>query len=398
MTFRGREARVDFNTLPYCFRLACVRWNQHNWHYLTMTRFLLKWLLVSVLMIGTSCTRKASEIPAPEVPKLTLAERAAKGDAAAQCELGVMYAQGKGVPQDGERAEMWLERAADQGYVRAQYNIGYAYLTGTGVEKNPVQAARWFQKAAERGDAKAQATLGGMYAAGEGIEHDPVEAVKWFRKAAEQGDAPAQDRVGTAYAAGNGVDKDYAQAATWFRMAADQGLAQGQKDLGILYAEGLGVTQDANEAIKWFRKAADQGDTEAQAKLTELTKQAAVATDDVAPISTRETGTGVESDFESKVAGIYEYSKRLAAYDNAGVPITAKFTLELRSDKSFIYTKDTGMPSYMPNGLGSSRTTGTWKASGAVIVLVVDGHDNAKLTVEGIDLINSEGTRFLRTR
>ena len=273
MTFKGREARVDFNTLPYCFRLACVRWNQHNRHYLTMTRFLLKWLLVSVLMIGTSCTRKASEIPAPEVPKLTLAERAAKGDAAAQCELGVMYAQGKGVPQDGERAEMWLERAADQGYVRAQYNLGYAYLTGTGVEKNPVQAARWFQKAAERGDAKAQATLGGMYAAGEGIEHDPVEAVKWFRKAAEQGDAPAQDRVGTAYAAGNGVDKDYAQAATWFRMAADQGLAQGQKDLGTLYAEGLGVTQDVDEAIKWFRKAADQGDTEAQAKLSKLSVQ-----------------------------------------------------------------------------------------------------------------------------
>ena len=52
---------------------------------------------------------------------LTLAEQ---GDAAAQCLLGVVYAQGLGVPQDYKEAAKWYRLAAEQGHAAAQRNRG----------------------------------------------------------------------------------------------------------------------------------------------------------------------------------------------------------------------------------------------------------------------------------
>ena len=52
--------------------------------------------------------------------------RAAEGDAAAQYDLGLMYALGwvEGVPQDYGEAVRWYRLAADQGHAAAQFNLG----------------------------------------------------------------------------------------------------------------------------------------------------------------------------------------------------------------------------------------------------------------------------------
>jgi uncharacterized protein len=47
-----------------------------------------------------------------------------KGDGVAQLNLGVMYEDGEGVPQDYTEAVKWYRRAAEQGIVGAQYNLG----------------------------------------------------------------------------------------------------------------------------------------------------------------------------------------------------------------------------------------------------------------------------------
>ena len=66
--------------------------------------------------------------------------RAEQGDADAQYNLGVMYANGEGVPQDDEEAARWWLLGADQGLVNAQYRLGFAYETGQGVPQDDKEA------------------------------------------------------------------------------------------------------------------------------------------------------------------------------------------------------------------------------------------------------------------
>ena len=55
------------------------------------------------------------------------------GNAAAQYNLGLLYANGQGVPQDYIHAWQWYEQAAAQGDASAQYNLGLLYANGQGV-------------------------------------------------------------------------------------------------------------------------------------------------------------------------------------------------------------------------------------------------------------------------
>jgi TPR repeat protein len=54
------------------------------------------------------------------------------GDAAAQFNLGVMYENGEGAPQDYAAALTWYRSAADQGHAGAHCNLGVFYEQGLG--------------------------------------------------------------------------------------------------------------------------------------------------------------------------------------------------------------------------------------------------------------------------
>ena len=116
---------------------------------------------------------------------------AADGNRAAQYNLGMMYNEGKGVPQDSAEAIIWLRKAADQGDVEAQYDLGFIYRHGRGVPQNDAEAAKWYRQAAAQGNAIAQFNLGFMYGNGEGMPQNFVEAYRWFTLAAAQ--LPAAD-------------------------------------------------------------------------------------------------------------------------------------------------------------------------------------------------------------
>ena len=55
---------------------------------------------------------------------------------------------------------------AEQGDADAQFNLGVMYANGRGVLKDEAEAVRWSRLAAEQGDADAQFSLGVMYANG----------------------------------------------------------------------------------------------------------------------------------------------------------------------------------------------------------------------------------------
>ena len=69
----------------------------------------------------------------------------------AQFNLGLMYANGRGVPQDDSQAVVWYKKAAEQGHPIAQYNLGAMYAKGVGMPQNDKLAYILFNMAASKG-------------------------------------------------------------------------------------------------------------------------------------------------------------------------------------------------------------------------------------------------------
>jgi TPR repeat protein len=111
----------------------------------------------------------------------------------AQRRVGLMYAEGKGVPQDYQEAVKWYSLAAAQGNVPAQYSLGLAYEKGQGVPQDYQEAIKWYRIAATREDEWAQTRLGSIYAEGKGVPQDYQEAVKWFNLAAAASTGNSRD-------------------------------------------------------------------------------------------------------------------------------------------------------------------------------------------------------------
>ena len=84
------------------------------------------------------------------------------------------------------------KRLAEQGEAYAQYNLGLMYDEGEGVPENNAEAVRWYRLAAEQGHAIGQYNLGLMYAEGEGVPQNNVRAYVWWSVAAAQGDEGAR--------------------------------------------------------------------------------------------------------------------------------------------------------------------------------------------------------------
>ncbi len=74
-------------------------------------------------------------------------------------------------------AALALEELADRGYVRAQYTLAGLYATGRGVLKDPQRATHWLAQAAARGHAHALCELAARYLDGRGVPQDVQKAL-----------------------------------------------------------------------------------------------------------------------------------------------------------------------------------------------------------------------------
>jgi localization factor PodJL len=182
-------------------------------------------------------TMPAAERLPTEIGGPKLRNAALHGDATAAYEIGLRFAEGKGVPANAEEAARWYERAASKGIALAQFRYASMLEKGHGVKKDLTQARRLYLAAATQGNAKAMHNLAVLYA--EGIEGRP----------------------------------DYASAVQWFRKAAAYGVSDSEYNLGVLTARGLGIAKDLNDSYKWFALAAAQGDKEAARKRDEVASQ-----------------------------------------------------------------------------------------------------------------------------
>jgi len=127
-----------------------------------------------------------------------------------------------GAPNHGETVRRYRE-AADRGNASAQYDMGWLYENGQGVPQDYREAMRWYRKAANQGKAAAQNSIGSLYQNGQGVEQDYGEAMRWYRRAADQAYPAAQSNIGILYANGQGVPRNLSQARAWMQKAAAAG-------------------------------------------------------------------------------------------------------------------------------------------------------------------------------
>jgi hypothetical protein len=106
----------------------------------------------------------------------TLAQRADRGDVAAQMDLAQAYLTGDNVPVDQAKAASWYIMAGENGSAEGKrrsieithgmapfqigeirFNLGKMYMSGTGAAQDYVSAYAWFELAKAAGDIRAQA-------------------------------------------------------------------------------------------------------------------------------------------------------------------------------------------------------------------------------------------------
>jgi len=166
-----------------------------------------------------------------------------------------------------------LRAAAMKGDPAAAYEVGMRYAEGKGVAANLDEAAKWYGRAAQAGLIPAIFRLGTFYEKGLSVKRDVDIARRYYVQAADRGNAKAMHNLAVLDADGGGKGADYKSAAQWFRKAADRGVADSQFNLGILYARGIGVEQNLAESFKWFSLAAAQGDADAGHKRDDIAKR-----------------------------------------------------------------------------------------------------------------------------
>ena len=166
-----------------------------------------------------------------------------------------------------------LRAAALKGDPTAAYEIGVRFAEGKGVAPNFDEAAKWYDRAAQAGVVPAIFRLGTLYEKGLSVKKDVDIARRYYMQAAERGNAKAMHNLAVLDADGGGKGANYKSAVQWFRKAADRGVADSQYNLGILYARGIGVEQNLAESFKWFSLAAAQGDADAGHKRDDIAKR-----------------------------------------------------------------------------------------------------------------------------
>ena len=86
------------------------------------------------------------------------------------------------MPQDYAKAREWYEKAAAKGDATAMINIGLLYDNGQGVAQDYVKAREWYEKAAAKGDRDRHGDLGVLYENGQGCRAGLCQGARVVRE------------------------------------------------------------------------------------------------------------------------------------------------------------------------------------------------------------------------
>ena len=84
-----------------------------------------------------------------------------------------------------------IQPLAEHGNVKAQALLGIMYHDGKGLPQNYAEAMKWYRRAADQGDADAESLVALMYRDGKGVPQDYVRAYMWLALAAQSNEPAA---------------------------------------------------------------------------------------------------------------------------------------------------------------------------------------------------------------
>jgi S1-C subfamily serine protease len=155
--------------------------------------------------------------------------------------------------QFDEALRIW-QTLADQEDSNAQINLGALYDNGKGVPEDPATAVKWYRLAALQGNRQAQYYLGLMYANGRGVPRDISAAAEWYFKAAQQGFALAQFNLGLLCAEFTSLCENDSPAKHRSQRAVKLGTDVTQFNHDVKDGSRGGTAKNQEIAIEWFYK------------------------------------------------------------------------------------------------------------------------------------------------
>lgn len=256
----------------------------------------------------------SNQIVSPKVKQLM--ERARKGDAAAQNELGMCYFRGDGVPKNDTLAYRYFGQAALQKYPKGILNVAYCVRKGVGVKADSLKARDLYVNAigigkdsilnrldeASKKDVFLAKTLAYVYNTGKGgvkrslqgckvylkravdlgdkasltpyatlcmRTRDNVSAQKAYKAAYENGDTAAGYWYARYLINGLGGDSDPGKGFILMNNYAQKGMPGAMEIYGMCLLEGNGVERNAAQGFEWLKKASLKGNLPAQWELAE---------------------------------------------------------------------------------------------------------------------------------
>jgi uncharacterized protein len=107
-------------------------------------------------------------------------------------------------------------------------------LNGRGGPDDANRAVTLFEQAAAKGHSGAMFALGALHGGGHHLEADREVAQRWLQAAAEHGHGYGQMMLGRYLAQGLAGPRNMRDARLWLERAAEQGIEEAQRDLDSL--------------------------------------------------------------------------------------------------------------------------------------------------------------------
>ena len=203
--------------------------------------------------------RGVAEVARPDVATaIKFCRQAANASRRAQYQLGRAYAANG---QAAEATAAW-RKAADKGSTSAMVELGVILAEGIGVPRDDAGARKLFERAAQGGNARGISNLAALG----GSTADPARSRALLAKAAET-NAEAQYQLGMMLADGTGGSRDDVAARGLFEKAAAQNHAAGMERLGAFLQTGRGGEMDSAAAKAYYERSAALGNEDAKAAI-----------------------------------------------------------------------------------------------------------------------------------
>ncbi|HET9401711.1 MAG TPA: hypothetical protein VFO34_12250 [Candidatus Acidoferrales bacterium] len=173
-----------------------------------------------------------------------------------QVQLADLYAEGRILPRDDEKAIALYKRAGSVG--AAEIGLAKMYAEGRGGSQNFEMAAEQLHNAAVGNHPEAQILYADMLMAGRGVPQNTSEALDWYQRAAQRRLGEVAHDIAIEYSGARGSDRDPKLEFKWRRYAASLSMDLAETQLANAYLAGKDVPRNLIDGFAWLAIARTQ--------------------------------------------------------------------------------------------------------------------------------------------